>query len=40
MFNGTGWEIVDLIGLAEDRDSWGTLVNKSSGSKKCREFVE
>jgi hypothetical protein len=38
-----GWERVDRICLAEDRDQWqvlGELHNEPSNAVKCGEFVK
>jgi hypothetical protein len=37
-----GWDGMDWIDLAQDRDQWRTLVNTvmNSGSVKCWEFLE
>jgi hypothetical protein len=35
-----GWEGMDWIELAEDRDRWRDLVNEPSGSIKYGEFLD
>jgi hypothetical protein len=40
---GTNWDGVDCIHLVQVRDNWQALVNtvnKTSGAKKVREFVD
>jgi hypothetical protein len=35
-----GWDGMDWIDPAEDRDQWKALVNEPSGSIKCWEVLE
>jgi hypothetical protein len=35
-----GWDGMDWINLAQDRDQWSEHGNEPSGSIKCREILE
>jgi hypothetical protein len=35
-----GWEVMDWIDLAQDRDRWRAVENEPSGSIKCGEFLD